>query len=295
MTLQKQRIPIAGTALSPSEFMVTPPLKIISSKPSTLRQFVQAFINYRHLFSLLIWRDINVRYRQTAVGLIWVALQPALFALIFTLIFGHLAQLPSDGVPYLVFAFSGAVIWRFFSQGVDRSTSSILQEESLVTKVYFPRWILPLSHVGSAFLDFIVALFLLLILVVFERMNPGWHLLLLPVAVAMVFLLAAFIGASVALLCCKFRDFTFLVSFGLQILQFLSPVFYSVSLFGPRLGILAYLNPLTGPFELFRLSVTGSSHFSWPGFGLSLAMDLIVLLVAARVIYSLEDELVDVI
>ena len=275
--------------------MVAPPLKVISSKPSTLRQFVQAFIKYRHLLGLLIWRDMNVRYRQTAVGLLWVALQPILFALIFTVIFGHLAQLPSDGVPYLVFAFSGAVIWRFFSQGVDRSSASILQEEPLVTKVYFPRWILPLSHVGSAFFDFIVSLILLFLLVAAERMNPGWYLLLLPVSILLVSLLAAFIGASVALLCCKYRDFTFLVSFGLQIMQFLTPVFYSVSLFGPQLRIFAYLNPLAGPFELFRLSVTGTSHFWWPGFLTSLAMDLVVVLVAGRIIYVIEDELVDVI
>lgn len=275
--------------------MVAPPLKIISSQPSTLRQFVQAFIKYRHLLGLLVWRDMNVRYRQTAVGLLWVILQPVLFALIFTVIFGHLAQLPSDGVPYLVFAFSGAVIWRFFSQGVDRSASSILQEEPLVTKVYFPRWILPLSHVGSAFFDFMISLVILFLLVAVERMNPGWYLLLLPFAILLVALLAAFTGASMALLCCKYRDFTFLVSFALQILQFLSPVFYSVSLFGEQLRIFAYLNPLAGPFELFRLSVTGASHFWWPGFLLSLAMDLIVILVAGRIIYSLEDELIDVI
>jgi len=271
------------------------PFKIISSKPSTLAEFLTAFIKYRHLLGLLVWRDMNVRYRQTSVGLLWVVLQPALSALILTLIFGYLAHLPADGLPYLVFAYSGTVIWRLFAQGVDRSSLSILSEETMITKVYFPRWILPLAHIGGAFFDFLVSLLILLVLVLGFGLNPGWYIFLLPPAVLLVVLITAFTGISVALLCCKYRDLIFVVSFALQILQFLTPVFYSPSLFSEKIRILAYLNPLTGPFELFRLSVTGTSHFSLPGFLLSLVVDLIVILIGCRIVYVLEDELVDVI
>jgi lipopolysaccharide transport system permease protein len=278
-----------------AQSMPAVPLKVISSEPSTLPQFVRAFIKYRHLLGLLIWRDMNVRYRQTAVGLIWVILQPVISALILTFIFGYLARLPADGVPYVVFAYSGAVLWRFFFQGVDRSSLSILMEEGLITKVYFPRWILPLTYIGGLFFDFLISLVILFVLVLATGLHPGWFVLLLPAAVVLVVLVAAFTGISVALLSCKYRDFTFLVSFALQIFQFVTPVFYSVSLFGPKMQILAYLNPLTGPFELFRLSVTGTSHFWLPGFLISLAGDLIVILIGCRVVYLLEDELVDVI
>jgi lipopolysaccharide transport system permease protein len=275
--------------------MPVTPLKVITSQPTTLPQFVRAFIKYRHLLGLLVWRDMNVRYRQTAIGLVWVVLQPVISALIFTVIFGHLAKLPADGIPYLVFAYSGAVLWRFFAQGVDRSSMSILLEEAMITKVYFPRWILPLAYIGGSFFDFLVSLVILALLVLGAGLNPGWYIFLLPLSILLIVLLTSFVGISVALLCCKFRDFTFVVSFGLQIFQFLTPVFYSTSLFGDKLRILAYLNPLTGPFELFRLSVTGASHFWWPGFLISLAGDLIVILVGCRIVYLLEDELVDVI
>jgi lipopolysaccharide transport system permease protein len=275
--------------------MVTAPFKVITSKPSTLSELIGAFVKYRHLLGLLIWRDTTVRYRQTTVGLLWVVLQPVIFALIFTFIFGRLAQLPADGVPYLFFAYSGAVIWRVFSQGIDRSSSSILEEEPLITKVYFPRWILPLARIGGSFLDFFVALVILFLLMLGCGLRPGWYLFLLLPSISLVLLLTAFTGTSVAMLCCKYRDFSFLASFCLQVLQFLTPVFYSVSLFGEKFRIFAYLNPLTGPFELFRLGVTGTSHFWWPGFLLSLAMDAIVVLIGCRTVYVLEDELVDVI
>jgi lipopolysaccharide transport system permease protein len=275
--------------------MAALPLKIISSEPSTLRDFVWAFLKYRHLLGLLIWRELNVRYKQTAVGFLWVILQPVVFALIFTVIFGRLAHLPSDGVPYLFFAYSGAVAWRLFSQGVERSSTSILYEQALVTKVYFPRWILPLAYIGGTFIDFVIALVILLFLGIACGLHPGWYLLLFPPAILLILFLTAFTGAAVALLSCQYRDFTFLTTFGLQILQFLTPVFYSVSLFGPRLQLLAYLNPLSGPFELFRISVTGMSHFWWPGFLLSLAVDLLLVLACCRLIYTLEDELIDTI
>jgi len=275
--------------------MTVLPYKVISSQPSTLAQFGYSFIKYRHLLGLLIWRDMNVRYRQTAVGLLWVVLQPVISALIFTLIFGHLAHLPADGVPYLVFAYSGAVLWRFFSQGVDRCSTSIIGEEALITKVYFPRWILPLAYIGATFLDFVIALLILVVLVVCYGLHPGWYVLLLPPSILLVLVMTVFTGTSAALLSCKYRDFTFLTSFLLQIFQFLTPVFYSVSLFGEKLRVLAYLNPLTGPFELFRLGITGTSHFWWPGFLISLVMDCVIILVGCRIVYVLEDELVDVI
>ena len=236
-----------------------------------------------------------MRYKQTAVGIFWVVLQPMLSALIFAVVFGLFVRLPSEGLPYMVFAYSGTLIWSLFAQGIDRASGSIVADEQLIKRVYFPRWIIPMASVGSTAIDFFICTLLLLVILFFYSIPLTWHLVFFLPATLLVFLLSTALGLATAALNAKYRDFRLLAVFGLQIFQFVSPVFYSFQNIPRHLLGLMYLNPMAGPIELFRLSVTGSSHFFPAGFATSLAVDLILIVLCVRIFYTLEDDLVDTI
>ena len=271
------------------------PITIVSPEKTSLVQIGRDFLRYRDLLLLLVWREVSVRYKQTAVGIFWVVLQPMLSALIFAIVFGLFVHLPSEGLPYLVFAYSGTLIWGLFSQGIDRASGSIVADEQLIKKVYFPRWIIPLASVGSTLIDFSICTLLLFVILLCYSIPPTWHLVFFLPAVLLVFALATALGLATAALNAKYRDFRLLATFGLQIFQFISPVFYSYQIVRPDLLAVMYLNPMAGPVELFRLSVTGNSHFFLPGFLTSLAVDLVVIVLCVRIFHTLEDDLVDTI
>jgi lipopolysaccharide transport system permease protein len=274
------------------------PITIVSPEKTSLLQIGRDFLRYRDLLFLLVWREVSVRYKQTAVGIFWVVLQPMLSALIFAVVFGLFVKLPSEGLPYLVFAYSGTLIWGLFAQGIDRASGSIVADEQLIKKVYFPRWIIPLASVGSTAIDFAICTLLLVVMLFCYSVPPTWHLVFFLPATILVFLLATALGLATAALNAKYRDFRLLATFGLQIFQFVSPVFYSYEIIQskyPDLLCLMYLNPMAGPIELFRLSVTGTSHFLMPGFATSLAVDLVLIVVCVRIFYTLEDDIVDTI
>jgi lipopolysaccharide transport system permease protein len=271
------------------------PITIVSPERTSLMQIGRDFVRYRDLLFLLIWREVSVRYKQTVVGIFWVILQPMLSALIFAVVFGLFVKLPSEGLPYLVFAYSGTLIWGLFSQGIDRASGSIVADEQLIKRVYFPRWIIPLASVGSTVIDFTICTLLLFVMLFCYSIPLTWHLVLFLPATILVFLLATALGLATAALNAKYRDFRLLAVFGLQIFQFISPVFYSYQNIPANVLGLIYLNPMAGPIELFRLSVTGSSHFFLPGFATSLAVDLVVIVLCVRIFYTLEDDIVDTI
>jgi lipopolysaccharide transport system permease protein len=278
--------------------MHEPSITIVSPEKTSLLQMGRDFLRYRDLLLLLVWREVSVRYKQTAVGIFWVVLQPMLSAVIFAIVFGLFVKLPSEGLPYLVFAYSGTLIWGLFAQGVDRASGSIVADEQLIKRVYFPRWIIPMASVGSTLIDFTICTLLLLVILFCYSIPFTWHLIFFLPATILVFLLATALGLATAALNAKYRDFRLLAAFGLQILQFLSPVFYSfqnIQNVRPDLLWLMYLNPMAGPIELFRLSVTGSSHFLMSGFATSLALDLIIIMLCVRIFYTLEDDIVDTI
>jgi len=271
------------------------PITIVSPERTSLLQIARDFVRYRDLLFLLVWREVSVRYKQTVVGIFWVILQPMLSALIFAVVFGLFVKLPSEGLPYLVFAYSGTLIWGLFSSGIDRASGSIVADEQLIKRVYFPRWIIPLASVGSTVIDFTICTLLLFVMLFCYSIPLTWHLVFFLPATILVFLLATALGLATAALNAKYRDFRLLAVFGLQIFQFVSPVFYSYQIVRPDLLGLMYLNPMAGPIELFRLSVTGSSHFFLPGFATSLAVDLVLIVLCVRIFYTLEDDIVDTI
>src|SRR5258706_8575953 len=203
------------------------PITIISPEKSSLLQIGRDLLRYRELLFLLVWREVSVRYSQTVVGIFWVILQPMLSALIFAFVFAQLAIKPSDGLPYLVFAYIGTLIWGLFAQGIDRASGSIVADEQLIRRVYFPRWIIPMASVGSTLIDFAICTLLLLVILFFYSVPLTWHLIFFLPATVLVFLLATSLGLATAALNAKYRDFRFLATFGLQIFQFVSPVFYS--------------------------------------------------------------------
>jgi lipopolysaccharide transport system permease protein len=244
---------------------------------------------------ILALREVSIRYKQTVLGITWVIIQPLITALIFALIFGKFAHLPSNGLPYLVFAYLGMVIWNVFSQGVDRASGSIIADERLVTKIFFPRWIIPLAAVLSLLPDFCIWFLFGFGLSLFYHLVPGWSLLLLPVSSIAVLLLASAVGLMIAGLNVKYRDFRHVVPFLQQVGLYASPVFYTTEIASERFRWIFYFNPLTGILELFRYSITGQGVVRWHDCGLSLFMALIIGVFCVLVFHRVEDEIADVI
>lgn len=227
--------------------VITPPGRV--SMPN-LRELWQA----REVLYQFGMRDVVLRYRQTAVGIIWVLLQPLVSAGIFSIVFGSVAQLSSDGVNYFVFSFVGMLAWNLFNNIITRSTNSIVSSQAMISKVYFPRMLVPMSGILSVLLDFAIALGLGFVLLLIYGINPGWPVLLLPIWVALLVLLAAGIGLAASAVMVKYRDVAYVVPWMLQTLLFASPVAYAV----PKdLQTLYNLNPLTWFLELFRYSLVG--------------------------------------
>jgi len=211
----------------------------------------------REVFTRFGIRDLKLRYRQTALGVIWVVLQPLLSAGIFSIVFGQIADLSSDGVPYFVFSFAGMLAWTLFNGIVTRAAPSLVNNQALVSKVFFPRMLVPLSAVLSVLVDFLVAAVLMVGLLVVYGINPGWAVLALPGWILLVILLGSGIGLLCSALMVQFRDVAYVVPFAMQTLLYASPLAYSLSSVGENIRWLFDLNPLTWILEGFRWSLLG--------------------------------------
>jgi lipopolysaccharide transport system permease protein len=237
------------------------------------RQYWRELWHYRELFYFLVWRDVLVRYKQTVIGLAWALLRPLLTMLIFTLVFGNLAKLPSQGIPYPLLVFTGLLPWQFFASALSETSDSLINNANLISKVYFPRLLVPISAVFVSFIDFLCAGLLLLGLMCWFKISPGWQLLTLPVFILLTTVTAMGIGLWLAALNAKYRDFRFVIPFLLQLGLYLSPVGFSSSLVPDEWRWLYSLNPLVGIIDGFRWALLGETiQFYWPGFGLSVAL-----------------------
>lgn len=212
---------------------------------------------YRDVLVVLALRDIKLRYRQTALGVVWVVLQPLLAGAIFATIFGHFAKLPSGGRPYLLFVFAGLMGWNLFAAVVQRAGMSLVAESRLITKVYFPRLLVPLAAAGAALLDFAVSLLVMAVLLAWHGAWPGGWLVLLPLAVVLNLALAIGLGLWVAALNVRYRDFMYVLPFMLQVLMYASPVVYGLELVPDRWRTLFMLNPMVGVMEATRAAFLG--------------------------------------
>jgi lipopolysaccharide transport system permease protein len=215
------------------------------------RQYWQDIWRYRELFYFLAWRDILVRYKQTAIGIAWALIRPFITMVVFTVVFGNLAKLPSEGVPYPILVFSAMLPWQFFANALSECSNSLIGNANLISKVYFPRLIVPISAIVVSFVDFMISGIILLGLMAYYNYVPSWRILLLPVFVAIAF--AASIGAGLlfASLNVKYRDFRFIVPFITQIGLYISPVGFSSSIVPEQYRLLYSLNPMVGVIDGF--------------------------------------------
>ncbi len=223
---------------------------------------------YRELLSMLVWRDVSVRYKQSLVGIGWAIIQPLFTMIIFTIIFGRFAKLPSDGVPYPVFSFCALLPWNYFSRSLGGASDSLVSSANLITKVYFPRLILPLSRVFTGLVDFAISFLVLLAMMVWYRITPTIGLLLLPLLICIAMITALGIGLWLTALNVKYRDIAFVVPFITQFWMFASPVAYSTSIVPQKWQWLYGLNPMAGVIEGFRWALLGKTA---PDFAMMLA------------------------
>lgn len=214
---------------------------------------------YRELLGMLAWRDVSIRYKQSVAGIGWAIIQPLMTMVIFTIIFGKFAKLPSDGFPYPVFAYCALLPWNYFAQSLSGSSDSLVGSSYLITKVYFPRLILPLSKVSSGLIDFGVAFIILFGMMAWYRISPTAGILLLPVFMLVAMLTALGVGLWFTALNVKYRDVRFIVPFIAQFWMFASPVAYSTSLVPEKWRWLYGLNPMAGVIEGFRWALLGKS------------------------------------
>lgn len=233
------------------------PHLVIKPRPRWVPINVAELWEFRDLMRSFGARDITLRYRQTVLGVIWVILQPLLGAVIFAFVFGQVANLPSEGVPYLVFAYSGLLAWNAFSNTITRASSSLVGNVGLVSKVFFPRLLLPLSVLSSVLLDFIVSSVVLVALFVVFGLGPTAAIALLPIWLLLVLMLGTGVGLAAAALAVPYRDVQYVLPVLMQLLVYASPVAYSVTAVPASLRPVIAINPITGLLEAFRWSVLG--------------------------------------
>ena len=245
---------------------------------------------YRDVLWMLTLRDIKLRYRQTALGVVWVILQPLLAGLLFALIFGRFAKLPSEGQPYLLFVFAGIMGWNLFNGIIQRSGNSLVAESKLITKVYFPRLIIPVAGALSALVDFAVTLVLMAILLAIHGTWSGAWLALLPVVLAVNLALAVGLGLWISALNVRYRDFMYALPFLLQVWMYASPVVYGLSLVPERWQGWFILNPMCGVLEGFRQTFLGASGLTVPAVITTLSAAVLTLTSGAVYFRSVEQE-----
>jgi homopolymeric O-antigen transport system permease protein len=272
------------------------PLIIIERSRSWRPADLSELWAYRELLYFLIWRDVKVRYKQTLLGVVWVIIQPLATMLIFTLLFGRLAGLETrtGGIPYPLFAFAGLLPWTFFSNAVSNSSNSLVTSAQLITKIYFPRMIIPAAAVTAGLVDFALSFVVLAVLMAYYRVSVTWSLLLLPALIAFVVLLALGVGMLLAGLNVKYRDVRHAVPFAMQIWMFASPVIYPTTLVPERWRWVLALNPMTGIIEAFRAVLFGS-RIDWNLLAFSAAVTLALLIYSCFAFRRMEKSFADVI
>jgi lipopolysaccharide transport system permease protein len=279
--------------VSPPALPSEPLIKIRAGRSRITSELKEAW-TYSELLYFLVWRDLKVRYRQTSLGVAWVILHPLLMALVFTVFMGTLARVPSEGVPYPLFAYAGVLLWTFFSNSVSTSGYSLIANSSMITKVFFPRALLPVAVTGVRLVDFLFASLVLFAMMIYYGVGAGWGLLLLPLLLAQATLLTLAVGLWFSALITRYRDVGTLLPVLLQVWMFASPVIYPSSLVPERWRWIYLLNPMAGLLEGFRASLFGL-EFDWVGMGLSAAVTLSLLAYFVRAFHRMQENLVDTI
>ncbi len=270
--------------------------ELIIEAGRTEKQYWKDIWRYRELFYFLAWRDILVRYKQTAIGVAWALIRPFLTMVVFSVVFGSLAKLPSEGVPYPILVFSAMLPWQFFANSLSECSNSLIGNANLISKVYFPRLVVPVSAVVVSFVDFLISGIILLGLMAWYNYVPTWRILLLPVFIAIAFAASMGAGLWLASLNVKYRDFRYIVPFIVQFGLYISPVGFSSKVVPEQWRLIYSLNPMVGVIDGFRWSILGGeSRLYLPGFFLSLALVLLLLVSGISYFRKMERTFADVI
>lgn len=255
---------------------------------------------YRELFYILSWRDIKVRYKQTIIGIAWSVIRPLLTLLIFTFVFGQVARFPSAGIPYPLLVFAGLLPWQFFATGLSEASQSLIGNERLISKVYFPRMIIPASSVITSLIDFLISLLLMFVLLIGFAVVPSVNLVFLPLFIVMAFLASFGVGLWLTALNVKYRDFKHVVPFLVQLGLYISPVGFTSAvasnMIPEKLRLLYYLNPMAGVIDGFRWCFFGKiTSVYWNGMFVSLIVTVVFLFIGIRVFRKMEKNFADLI
>ena len=263
---------VDNTIAAPSRTMDEVPVVLIQPRSGWLSFDLAALYRYRELLYFLTWRDVIVRYKQAAVGVAWAVLQPLLTMVVFTVIFGRFAKMPSDNLPYPIFAFTALLPWNYFAQAIGRSGTSLVSNANLVSKVYFPRLVIPISGAIAPLVDFVISFVILLGMMVWYGIAPTWGVLALPLFTLLAVVTAVAVSLYLAALNVKYRDVGHAIPFLVQFWMYASPVVYSVSIIPEKWRLLYSLNPMVGVIEGFRWALLGKEQ---PDFAV-MAMSTIV-------------------
>jgi lipopolysaccharide transport system permease protein len=286
--INEERI-ISATGALPEK-----PVVLNDAQASVLKIGLAELWQYRELLIFLTWRDIKVRYKQTAMGAAWAIIQPLFLMLTFAVFFGVFIGVPTDGMPHMIFFYCGLMPWTFFSGAVSMASMSLVSSSNLITKVYFPRLIVPIASVGSGLVDLAITCAILIALALFYRMPLSAAMLVFPVFVFQTVILSASLGLWLSGLTVKYRDVRHALPFVLQLWMFLTPIMYPLSVVPQNFRWLMYINPLTGVAEGIRAAVSGHP-FNWAAITISWAITLTLLTISISAFRRLETSFADLI
>jgi lipopolysaccharide transport system permease protein len=257
---------------------ISAPITIIEPKKGWMPLDLKEIWNYRELLYFLTKRDIKVRYKQTILGGLWAIIQPVFTMVVFTIFFGRLAKIPSDGIPYPIFVYVGLLPWTYFANAVSASGNSLVGSANLITKIYFPRLIVPASASLAGLLDFFIAMLILGVMMIYYQFIPGFGILLFPLLVGLTFLCAIGAGLWLSALNVQYRDIRYAIPFLIQIWMFISPVIYPVSMVDDKYQWVLALNPMGGVINAYRASILGHMPIDWGLLGISTAIIIMIFL-----------------
>lgn len=277
--------------------MLSNPPQLVIEAGRTERQYWRDIWRYRELFYFLAWRDILVRYKQTVIGMAWALIRPFLTMVVFTVVFGKLAKLPTEGdAPYPILVFAAMLPWQFFANSLAECSNSLITNANLISKVYFPRLIVPSSAVVVSFVDFMISGMILLGLMAWYDFVPSWRIITLPLFIAVAFAASMGAGLWLASLNVQYRDFRYIVPFIVQFGLYISPVGFSSGVVPEKWRLIYSLNPMVGVIDGFRWAILGGeSQLYLPGFLLSLGLVLVFFVTGIKYFRKMERTFADVI
>ena len=262
----------------------------------TEKQYFKDLWRYRELFFFLSWRDILVRYKQTVIGVLWAVLRPLLTMIVFTFIFGNVAKLPSEGnAPYPILVYAAMLPWQFFASALQENSNSLISNANMVSKIYFPRLVIPTSSVIVSFIDFLISFIILILLMIIYGFMPPVKIFALPIFTIIAFFASMGCGLWLAALNVNYRDFRYIVPFIVQFGLYISPVGFSSNIIPEKWRLLYSLNPMVGVIDGFRWSIIGNTQVYVPGFVLSLIIVAIVFITGLRFFRKTEKVFADII